>query len=75
MKLVYDVMSLLAQILYLFGKSEYASHMIEHLAQFPTYQTTFNYVIAVSAVLGIYVAFVWELHQDFFGVVLMGKGS
>jgi preprotein translocase subunit SecE len=49
--------------------------MIEHLAQFPTYQTTFNYVIAVSAVLGIYVAFVWELHQDFFGVVLVGKGS
>jgi len=53
MKHVYDVISLLAKIPYLFGKAKYASHMIEYLAQFPTYQTVFNDIIAVSAFLGI----------------------
>jgi uncharacterized membrane protein len=35
-------------------------------------KTAFNDIIAVSAGLGIYAAFVLELHQDFFGVALIG---
>ena len=35
-------------------------------------KTVFNDIIAVLAGLGIYAAFVLELHQDFFGIGLIG---